>query len=212
MGLSDAEVLDPVAIQIMRHEYASWIAGNGLADGTEVISALLNNLVAQVPHILGFSGEFRKFERLGLELKLDATTNILLKSEYYVVVKSLNRARNCLVHRHGIVGVADCEGTGKLSLAWIGPVLRVRQGANWQEVGPLHRGGFNRGDHGMVLLQVKNIDRYFPLGEKLILPPHDLSSLFWCLQGILVQLHVILNGLLGFDPIDQYRDIDVSAA
>ncbi len=50
-------------------------------------------------------------------------------------VLSINRARNCLEHRHGFVGPQDCgDGVDELLLDWVGP--DITDGPNGQTVIP----------------------------------------------------------------------------
>lgn len=63
--------------------------------------------------------EGRKFHSLGLPKKIEhVQARYGVASEYSGHVVSLNAARNCLVHRLGVVSEADVDEDGTLSVLW----------------------------------------------------------------------------------------------
>jgi hypothetical protein len=123
MGLSDEEAADPTAIEIMRSEYTAWAVGHGLADIAEAIASYLDRVCQAFGGRLGYAGPFRQFERLGVDKKLAALPKITLPQIGIDAVQTVVLARNCLVHRHGFVGEADCNSGRELNLRWLGPKL-----------------------------------------------------------------------------------------
>lgn len=197
MGLSDEEALDPAAIAIMQHEYRAWVVGHGLADISEAVASLLNSLVLAEPVAMGYSGAYSKFERLGLELKVRELPGLNLDSDYVEAIKSITRARNCLIHRHGVVDQKDClEGASHLEICWRGVNFYVDEADGPQEIPANHRGGFTR----RFILKVEATTRQFGIGSRLVLPPSDLSSLAWCIGGIIESIKAAASRLLTDTP------------
>ncbi len=183
MGLSDDEVKNPAILAQMRWEYKVWALGHALADISEYLATLLNELTYHVGAELGCSQAFRKFERLGLDKKFEALTELDLEHEYQTIVESVVRSRNCLVHRHGIVGDKDCNEINELSLTWIGiKVYKLQQG-NLLEFDPSHRGPAVLSGE-TVQAVVAHIERRFRLGERMDLDPFDLCTFSSCIQGM----------------------------
>jgi hypothetical protein len=203
MGLSDQEVADPVAIDIMRHEYNAWVVGHGLADISESLATFLNELVQVSSAEMGVTQAYTKFERLGLDLKVRELPLLNLDQDYLDAIESITRARNCLIHRHGIVGERDCNaGSSELHLSWRGVRLYSDKGSGLIEIDANHRGGFTRDEHGMIHLRVERVERKYLLGQRLLLPPSDLCTLSWCIQGISGAIHEAAARLLGL-PVDK---------
>lgn len=197
MGLSDEEVINPDAIARMRWEYRAWAVGHALADISESIATFLNELVRAEARAFGYTDRFDKFERLGLDLKLRALPVLGLDEDYQSAIESMTRARNCLVHRHGIVGDRDCNDSGELVLAWRGIKLFKVQPTGLVEFDPSHRGPATQQTGDTVQLLVTGIERRFPLGSRLDLEPSDLCTLAWCIGGITAAIETKAAKVLG---------------
>jgi hypothetical protein len=209
MGLSDAEVVDPEAIARMRWEYRAWVVGHALADISESISTLLNELVRGDAPAFGYSGRIDRFERLGLDLKLKELPVLTLDDDYRAAIESITRARNCLIHRHGVVGERDCNGNGDLVLTWRGIKLFEVQSEGLVEFDPSHRGPALQEKGNMIKVLVTGIERRFPFGSRLDLEPNDLCTLSWCISGITKAIETAASKVL--DPGDKSQS-QVSAA
>lgn len=184
MGLADEEVADANVIARMRWEYRSWVIGHALADISESIATFLNALVEFDPQAFGCTEPYKRFERLGLDLKLKALGAFVIDADYQVAIESITRARNCLIHRHGIVGERDCNGVGQLVLSWRGIALYHITPAGLVEFAPSHRGPAAQQQGQAIQLKVIGIERAFALGSRLEIEPNDLCTLSWCIQGI----------------------------
>lgn len=189
MGLSDEDVNDPDVIARMRWEYRAWVIGHALAEISESIATFLNVLVRAEGKALGYNERYEKFERLGLNLKLKALPLLTLDDDYQSAIESVTSARNCLIHRHGIVGDRDCNVTGELVLTWRGIKLFRVQPDGLVEFDPSHRGFVTQKAGDMVQILVTGIERKFGIGSRLDLEPEDLCTLSWCFQGITDAIH-----------------------
>lgn len=196
MGLSDEEVNDPESIARMRWEYRAWVVGHGLADISESIATFLNKIVKLDGKAIGCTERFKKFERLGLDLKIKSLPNLNLDADYQEAVETITRARNCLIHRHGVIGERDCNATDELILRWRGIKLFKILPDGLAEILPSHRGPATEKQGDKVQLQVTGIERRFKLGERLDLEPLDLCTLSWCIQGIMEALHFSVANLV----------------
>ena len=197
MGLNDDEVNDPKAVALMRWEYRAWVVGHGLADIAESLGTFLNRLVEANPTAVGFSGQLRAFERLGLDKKYDALLpSMTIEGPFQEAVWSLTRARNCLIHRHGVVGTPDCNQGNELVLRWVGPQISREADDGYEEIEAAHRGPAGDRPGTMMRLSVDSIERRFASGSRLDLEPSDLSTISWCVGGIAGRLHERAKQLL----------------
>ncbi|MDD3447630.1 MAG: hypothetical protein PHF72_01200 [Gammaproteobacteria bacterium] len=120
-------------------EYSEWILSNGFRDAIESVSSFLESahrvlsiweLIEKQQNGTPISGEDwnsvfldagNKFHRLGLPDKLDHIENahgIEVGESYKEQVMSINVARNCFVHRKGVVSDRDVNGDGRLMVKW----------------------------------------------------------------------------------------------
>jgi hypothetical protein len=197
MGLSDEEVNNPSAISLMRWEYRTWVVGHALADISEVISTFLNELVRVNGPELGYAGPFEKFERLGLDLKLRALPLLVIDDDYKSSIISITKARNCLIHRHGIVGDRDCSDANELVLTWRGIKVFNVQPQGVIEFEHSHRGPATQQPDDMINVLVTGIERRFPRDSRLDLEPSDLCTLSWCISGIIAAIESTASKVLG---------------
>ena len=113
-----------------KSEFSRWIVACGLRELTETFSVVLDEAHRVCLWMAASSGEVRKadltkcdkkFRRKGLKAKLESlerSFDVRLEEPEYL--SSLNRARNCLAHRRGIVGPEDCGEPGVLLVRWRG--------------------------------------------------------------------------------------------
>lgn len=195
-------------IENFKKEFSYWIIGNGLRELIENFHVFLDRLhdgcllfkVTKVggssPQEVQAAGE--KFYYVGLSAKL-AT----LKDQFQVESKnldyllSINKARNCLTHRRGIVGKPDVGEDGKLHLTWRGLEAFVKTPSG-EEI-TLIPGGLTEPlklkDGGNVMLRFPERTKTFSLGEQLILTPSDLTE--FC-QIVAQETDVISKGGLAY--------------
>ena len=196
MGLSDEEVASPAVVARMRWEYRAWVIGHALADVLESIAGFLNELVKARPQRLGYEDRYEKFERLGLDRKLKALPSLGLDADYVIALESLTRARNCFIHRHGVVGQKDCNSNAELLLQWRGIKLFNVTPGGTVEFDPSHRGPATQHQGQMVRLEIAGIERRFKKGSPLDLQPNDLCTISWCVQEITEAIHKNAEQLL----------------
>ncbi|HYI10764.1 MAG TPA: hypothetical protein VEK57_17015 [Thermoanaerobaculia bacterium] len=137
IGLGPGHTPDPQT----RIAFRQWIIGCALRDAVETTLVLLDD-VRRICAIGRFSrrGDFpaqewaadenaqREFHMLTLSQKLKCLTRefgLKLPKEKRSALFSLVAARNCLVHRLGIVGIADASSDGLLKVSWLGFEMRT---------------------------------------------------------------------------------------
>jgi hypothetical protein len=180
---------DDNTIAAFKKEFSFWIIGNGLRELVETFSIFLDRLHEACLVFKTSKGSYTqkqlreectKFHYFGLSEKL-AT----IKQEFALApdnpdhLISINKARNCLTHRRGKVGVQDVGADNKLHLNWKGMDVFVKTPGG-EEI-PLIPGGLNKPIHlqdgGDVMLRIVQRSQTFSLGEGIILTPVDLSEM-----------------------------------
>lgn len=124
-----------------------WIIANGLRDCAEAVhklldethsACLLTSFVTRLEELTGeaieaeYCNRQQKFHRSGLEQKLSELNEkfqVAFKEDSLRCFRSLNRARNCLVHRGGRVEAADLNTDDELVVEWATYVIQRADGS-----------------------------------------------------------------------------------
>jgi hypothetical protein len=98
--------------------------------------------------------------------------------EFAAAYQSLQNARNCLEHRHGIVGKPDVESSGTMELSF--PHMKLFYERHGEEV-ELEAGSVVNAEDGepdvMILMRFDVRLRHFNLGERLALTVGDFNEI-----------------------------------
>jgi hypothetical protein len=187
----------PWPIEEAREGFEHWILMNGLRDATEAISGFLEEtrtvLAAWQIEIRSRSGpvtgadwheamgsQRRRFHRLGLPDKIDDLQKIYslsLDPDLVGHLRTINDARNCLVHRQGIVQERDVNEDGALRVSWRRLAL-VIQGPEGE------RPGFPGAivEVGETLcVSNRNVSKLFPLGTAISFSVQEFADVCWSL-------------------------------
>ena len=118
-----------------KREFSTWVLTNGFCDIAEAISVVLeelNRVASMITLVDQFGGATtlkipeweraceraaQRFNRLPLPDKLvylGSSFGIHFSPRLERELRSINAARNCFVHRHGVVGEKDLDATGQL--------------------------------------------------------------------------------------------------
>lgn len=179
-----------------RSDYEDWVYGNGLRDILESVGSFLE----EVRHILALwslgdrqsAGEqltgsiwnaemqdaAKRFHRLGFPDKVD-----MLRAEFQTRVDtalnehvlSVNVARNCMVHRRGIVSERDLNRENALVVSWrrMAVVLQDEDGEHPLVLGkPLEK-------ESTVIMKVEDTAKEFGLGERVIFTATEFAEICW---------------------------------
>jgi len=186
-----------------RTDYRRWIIGNGFRDGVEALSSFLEmtrtvaNLYLLSEKHLITGAEYndatiiipRRFHRFGLPEKLTfLETEYGLRSEALDSILGINIARNCLVHRNGIVSDRDANTDTGLTITWpkLELVVRDESGERTVQANEFVEAGDEIG------LRTVQYSRSFGLGEAIAFSPQEFSdvcmALFFCGQDLVQQV------------------------
>jgi hypothetical protein len=182
-------LLEPRPMEQVRDDFTSWLLTATFRESIEEVSYFLEN-VRQVAalirhvgpdgasarvvkeHALPTGPEAVSFNKLPLPGKLEHLKDAYgLESSFTDMILSINRTRNCFVHRAGIVGEKDCKN-GQMVLNMLGSwaVVRDPAGAESEVALPY----LKRKDHE-VSLNIGPRDRVFKLGERVMLSVNDVA-------------------------------------
>jgi len=173
--------------QIAQAEAQDWLLSGFLRDAIESTGLFLDEcLSACAAMSLGASGNARAEDLHRLLHELPAKHHQLhlpqklrkLESEWGVATRlnghvlSLNRARACVVHRLGVVGKKDVDGTGVLAVI----LQHLKFMARGQETGTerILVPGLVLPEESMLAMQFADSHRCFSIGDRVRLQPGEL--------------------------------------
>jgi hypothetical protein len=93
-------------------------------------------------------------------------------------ILSINKIRNCLTHRYGIVREDDLNSEGVLELKWKKLSIMLASNDNKKEVKILDRIVINPGEQSKIYTQFKDTSKLFQKDEKIVLDYIELSDIF----------------------------------
>ncbi|MGZ4159424.1 MAG: hypothetical protein ACXVNF_01310 [Neobacillus sp.] len=177
--------------------YNEWVLSNGFRDAIENVSTFLESahrvlsiweLVDKqntgVPVFVDewnkiFMDGGNKFHRLGLPDKLDHISiehAIPINDSHKEQVLSINIARNCYVHRGGIVSDRDVNEHGTLTVKWsrCRAILKNEDGEQELILGQILR------KESVLCIRFEENEKSFSVGEQLSFSVEEMSEIFWC--------------------------------
>ncbi len=134
---------------------------------------------------------FRKFFHVGIEGKLEVlcaefrvTTDV---APYFV---SLNKARNCLAHRMGVVGPMDLTEGNALVVRYRRMEFIIIEDNGREQTIPVDTGGTFQIESPCRRAEIPfpEEQRAFGLGARLLLEPSDVKYIFWTLNRCVIEL------------------------
>jgi hypothetical protein len=178
-------------VESARKEFRQWVISSGLRDCVEAVNPLMEEarkvcalyLLAEKKRIKNGDlqqkvfGPIRKYHRAGLPDKLK-----ILREEYDPIlipelsdhVMSINTARNCLVHRRGIVAEQDLNTPDALMVRWKRKEILVRDDEGNEKVIELP---YLTEKNVTVCLRFVETGRIFKLGEAINFSTEEFSDL-----------------------------------
>lgn len=188
---------NPWTIEQATAAWRHWVLRNGFRDVAEAISGLLEEvqevlshwqlMKLQQEHVL--CGEDwneivvnrgSKFHRLGLPDKIE-----FLKKEYGLnldetlvqQVLSINAARNCLVHRGGIVSTQDARDGDQLKIEWSALLILIMENGVEKEIEPpyLVKAGSQLG------IATRHRTKSIAVGQSITVTAKEFSQICWTL-------------------------------
>lgn len=183
-----------------QHLYTGWVLSNGLRDAIESTNQFLDSAhrilsiwefiekkqPSKTKSILGKDWhEFvtypgKKFHRFGLPDKVDHISidhRVELPPSVIEKVLSINAARNCYVHRSGIVSERDINSDDKLIVKWSCFDFYVETIHGKQELAT----GQTIEKDSVVCAEIVEREKTFPIGQQLVFSVEEISEILWCL-------------------------------
>ena|SRR3990172_7618647 len=167
-------------------EFAVWIIANGLREVTERYAVFLDG-IHQVCQQIACSeqkldptvAEKRDstFRRKGIKYKLQKLDTMFgVKPRYPDYVVSINKARNCLTHRLGKVGIEDCDQEQALEVKWTGMDFQIELESG-RILSANEVFGVALSEPGTAQLKVVERCKSFPVGTFIRFEMHDPAEI-----------------------------------
>ena len=179
-------------LETIKNEFRAWVLEGGLRDCVEAIGSFLEEVraVCAVWSVAGQSPitgeqwnerivhESRRFHRLGLPDKI-----AFLKERYHPAllndledeILTINAARNCLVHRRGIVSGRDANSQEGLQVRWLKMELLAKGPEGEQAIEPPM---LVEGPATISVRQAKESKLFRP-GDTITFTVQEFSELCW---------------------------------
>ncbi|MEH6638665.1 MAG: hypothetical protein V7717_05285 [Porticoccaceae bacterium] len=179
-------------------QYTEWILSNGFRDAIESVSSFLESAhrVLAIWDLIEkqnsgapikgdewnqiFQDVGNKFHRLGLPDKLEHISKehgIEVTDSYKEQILSINVARNCYVHRNGIVSDRDINEENTLKVKWSRLHTFLQNEDGEKELVP----GMLVEKESTVCVRFDENEKAFSLNEQLSFTVEEMSEILWCL-------------------------------
>jgi hypothetical protein len=188
---------NPWPIEEAREGFQHWVLGNGLRNASEAISGFLEaaravlavwqvairnrtESITDVDLHEATVNQQRRFHRLGLPDKitnLKKTYSLSLDPDLVTHLQSINAARNCLVHRRGIVQELDLNEDGALRVSWRRLALVIAGADGEREYFP----GVIVAPGERVGVSQRDASKSFPLGTAITFSVQEFADVCWSL-------------------------------
>ena len=184
-GIAEHDAKDGVVVNLLKSDYITWIAAVSFGQLADLLSLYLDDVYI----LLGMYGlvggkrtnvlkDYRNFRMKSLNEKIKVLEDVYsLGSLYADVIASMTKIRNCIIHRHGIVGSDDLNEPGKATLRWKGAVLTTA-GTKSGKVSPEHRGPVLTEKGDTLFIEVVMKEKSFQIGKQVILNPQEIGEIF----------------------------------
>jgi hypothetical protein len=140
--------------------------------------------------------EGEAFRKLGIARKVQALREDLrLDLYFYQQVFSVNRVRNCLVHRMGIVSALDVESSGTLKLTYRAlEMYSPKPDGSGETI--ISKPGDVGEAGGAIMMRAVDRTREFRLGERILLMPQEVTDVFSMLMQFSITTVAELQALI----------------
>lgn len=181
------EAKDGEIVSQFKNEFRTWVEGNGLRELIETFAIFLDRIhdacivfraSRDKVDIAPLREKHHLFHREGFPKKLNILrTSFSVGPKYPDYLLSLNRARNCLTHRRGIVANADINVPEALRVAWLGMDIFVETPSGERHsLMDIPPEGLLVREGGTACLQFVERERLFDLESIVRLSTRDLGG------------------------------------
>jgi hypothetical protein len=178
--------VDARTLSHFKDEFKTWVVGNGLRELIETFSVFLERLheacLVIENHVKPISlkdlaEQQAGFVKYGLPKKFTVMKEkFSVGPKHPVQLLTLNKARNCLTHRRGLVERIDCNLTDSLKVSWVGADIFVQTPSGEKH---LLEKGLVLAEGGDIMLQFLERERVFPVGSVVRFSPKELAEICW---------------------------------
>lgn len=172
-----------------KDEFKTWVEANGFRELVEAFSSFLDLLHQACLAIngrnqkLALQGVYEKqksFELQGFPNKLNnLEIAFAVRPKNTEYLKSLNKARNCLTHRRGIVGPEDTEAGDELRVLWLGMDIFIETPSGEKHMLNDFQPGLYLPEGGTVMAQMVERLRTYERGTPVSLSTRELAEICW---------------------------------
>jgi len=170
---------------VLRAEFQRWATSAVLRDLVEHFSVFLlavySDALAANPDTK-FVPTPAQFERLGVEAQLAAlAANFPVDNAWTSRLIAYNKARNCLAHRVGVVGLQDVTENDELVVRWLTAKVALHEGSIEKQIearGPMAH--LIQGEHvggKAATIEVLDRERRFKIGSPISFMPDELLGI-----------------------------------
>lgn len=185
--------VDDKTLTHFKEEFKTWIEANGLRELIETYSVFVDALHEACLLVRGnidriaiasLAEKQQTFRQQGFPNKLNTLrTNYAVGPKHHDYVVSLNRARNCLTHRRGVVGKEDVDSDDRLKVAWLGMDIFVQTPTGERHsLMEIPAEGLLVKDGGTVCVQFVERLKYFDLRSLVRFTTRELAEICWFFQ------------------------------
>jgi hypothetical protein len=166
-------------------EFQSWAARSVLRDLVESFSIFMTEVFQSIESKSSkqLTVNSVKFERLGIEEQSQVfKVNFNVDDQWFLMFDGLNRVRNCLAHRQGIVSAKDLNDNGNLTVSWLKTIWSIadRTHSQFVEAAGLYN-NLVRGEQATgslaIDLGVDRVEKRFDMGKSLIFEPDEILQI-----------------------------------
>lgn len=170
-GFRDAIECLSMFLESAHRVLSFWEFSERQNDGIQLTGANLNEVMTTIP---------QKFHRLGFPDKLSHIQeehSIIFNEALGSHVISINKARNCFVHRGGIVSQRDLTSENAIDISYRRMVMLLQNedGAKELVIGQVVE------KDNVIAVKQQDETISFDLGAKIELNPKEFSDIIWCL-------------------------------
>lgn len=197
-----------------KEEAAAWHLRNAFRDAIDVTGLFLDRVrdaaaIARAPkagtltrgtlHNL-LTTEATEFSKLGIAKKVQILREDLgLELHFYQHIFSINRIRNCLVHRLGVVSQVDVDGNDELRFTYRALEFFFLEPNGTETV--IDQPNLAGPAGAAVMMRALDRTRVFHVGERIVLTPEEVTQLFAMLMQFCVTAIGELVTLIPTAPI-----------
>lgn len=176
--------------------FGKWIIANAIREVIETLGLYLTEMAAlswalqqESPTVGDFQRFKRRYSYFGVEDQYSKLVDVLsVSSDFIDTIASLNKMRNCITHRAGVVGDEDLKGKDKLILSWRVFGLMTSTGHDLTSTLISGEGYSVQRSESLALGWIAR-EKEFALGDVVDLTQHELSELFLSVASAAVTIH-----------------------